>query len=90
MGAADGLESGATASETTSEGGEPLPYELFEGEKGLARVETGWTSLEARCADHVFQTYAYARRWHDIICEPAGYGDVVRRIERGKRIPRRY
>jgi CelD/BcsL family acetyltransferase involved in cellulose biosynthesis len=62
-----------------------VPYEVFEGDEGLARLRDPWRSMELRSADHVFQTFDYAQRWQDTIGRPSGATPlIVALIEHGE------
>ncbi len=62
-----------------------MPYEVFEGDEGLARLRDPWRSMELRSAQHVFQTFDYAQRWQDTIGKASGATPlVVALIEHGE------
>jgi CelD/BcsL family acetyltransferase involved in cellulose biosynthesis len=62
-----------------------VPYEVFEGDEGLARLRDPWRSMELRSAQHVFQTFDYAQRWQETIGKASGATPlVVALIEHGE------
>lgn len=62
-----------------------MPYEVFEGDEGLARLRDPWRSMELRSAQHVFQTFDYAQRWQDTIGKASAATPlIVALIEHGE------
>jgi hypothetical protein len=54
-----------------------VPYEVFEGDEGLARLRDPWRSMELRAAQHVFQTFDYAERWQGTIGKASGATPLI-------------
>ena len=66
--------------------GPDTSYELYEGSARLAELQGAWEELEESGADHIFQTYAFARLWQDNVGDRAGATPLVVALREGHRI----